>query len=311
MAAMLADNDVSLPAEVLIVDDNPMDRLLAGSLTEKLTGMRVAYAENGAVALQQIAREKPRVVLTDLQMDEMNGLELVEAMRTDYPDVPVILMTAVGSEQVALAALSAGAVSYIPKRELDEELNRILPKVLSAARKAERRQRLYGSARYLELHLELDNDPALVPELVLKMQEYAVHIGVVNDHYNMRLGVALEESLLNGMYHGNLEVSSELRQDGGQAFEKLAAVRRRYPPYANRKLHFRAHMDPREAIFVIRDEGPGFNPADLPDPTDPENILRSSGRGLLLIRTFMDEVRHNASGNEITMIKRKRGVLKL
>ena len=55
---------------------------------------------------------------------------------------------------------------------------------------------------------------------------------------------------------------------------------------------------------MIRDEGPGFDPDGLPDPTDPENLTKASGRGVLLIRTFMDEVRFNDTGNEITMIKR-------
>ena len=56
---------------------------------------------------------------------------------------------------------------------------------------------------------------------------------------------------------------------------------------------------------MVRDEGPGFDPATLPDPTDPSNLERVGGRGLLLIRTFMDEVRHNESGNEITFVKRR------
>jgi anti-sigma regulatory factor (Ser/Thr protein kinase) len=55
--------------------------------------------------------------------------------------------------------------------------------------------------------------------------------------------------------------------------------------------------------YVITDEGPGFDPSALPDPTDISQLERVSGRGLLLIRTFMDEVRHNDRGNEITMIK--------
>jgi anti-sigma regulatory factor (Ser/Thr protein kinase) len=59
-----------------------------------------------------------------------------------------------------------------------------------------------------------------------------------------------------------------------------------------------------EARYVVRDEGPGFNPSKLPDPTDPSNLERVSGRGLLLIFTFMDEVKYNATGNEVTMIKR-------
>jgi anti-sigma regulatory factor (Ser/Thr protein kinase) len=60
-----------------------------------------------------------------------------------------------------------------------------------------------------------------------------------------------------------------------------------------------------EAVFVVRDEGKGFDPLQIPNPIDAENLDKPSGRGLLLIRTFMDEVRHNGQGNEITMIKRR------
>ena len=57
--------------------------------------------------------------------------------------------------------------------------------------------------------------------------------------------------------------------------------------------------------FDIRivDEGPGFNPEDVPDPTAIENIERPCGRGLLLIRGFMDEVKYHGRGNIVTMIK--------
>ena len=64
-----------------------------------------------------------------------------------------------------------------------------------------------------------------------------------------------------------------------------------------------------EATYIVRDEGPGFDPSILPDPTDPENLGKVSGRGLLLIRTFMDEVYHNERGNEIAMIKRHQPVM--
>jgi anti-sigma regulatory factor (Ser/Thr protein kinase) len=65
-----------------------------------------------------------------------------------------------------------------------------------------------------------------------------------------------------------------------------------------------AHITRQEATFVIRDEGPGFDPRSLPDPTLPENIEKPCGRGLLLMRTFMDSVAFNSTGNEVTMIKR-------
>ncbi len=54
----------------------------------------------------------------------------------------------------------------------------------------------------------------------------------------------------------------------------------------------------------MTDEGHGYDPASLPDPTDPANLDRACGRGLLLIRTFFDEVRHGKNGTEIVMVKR-------
>ena len=57
--------------------------------------------------------------------------------------------------------------------------------------------------------------------------------------------------------------------------------------------------------YTIRDEGPGFDVNNLPDPTDPANLEKPSGRGMLLIRMFMDAVRYNDMGNEITLEKRK------
>ena len=55
--------------------------------------------------------------------------------------------------------------------------------------------------------------------------------------------------------------------------------------------------------YTIADEGPGFDVTSLPDPTAPENVLNVSGRGILLIRTFMDSVEFNETGNRITMRK--------
>src|SRR5487761_1854859 len=101
------------------------------------------------------------------------------------------------------------------------------------------------------------------------------------------------------MYHGNLEVGSELRETDEKSYRKLLEERRRTAPYAARRVHVLAYESPAEARYVIRDEGAGFDPKQLPDPTDPTNLEKVSGRGLLLIRTFMDEIRHNDKGNEI------------
>lgn len=65
-----------------------------------------------------------------------------------------------------------------------------------------------------------------------------------------------------------------------------------------------ASLSDQEARFVIDDEGPGFAVDAVLDPTEEINMERMGGRGLLMIRIFMDEAQHNARGNSITMIKR-------
>jgi anti-sigma regulatory factor (Ser/Thr protein kinase) len=119
--------------------------------------------------------------------------------------------------------------------------------------------------------------------------------------------VALHEALSNAIFHGNLEVSSELREQEEAAYYRLAEQRRQQKPWSDRRVYLSARMSRLEAVFVVRDEGSGFDPSALPNPTDPANLERVSGRGLLLIQTFMDRVEHNETGNQITMSKRRYG----
>src|SRR5262245_56312694 len=129
-------------AKVLVVDDSPVDRRLAGSCLERRqavtgghtpTDLAPVFAANGREALDVIAREAPDLVVTDLLMPEMDGLELVREVRRRHPLLPVILVTAHGSEEVALEALRQGAASYVPKRNLTQDLLETVETVLALA----------------------------------------------------------------------------------------------------------------------------------------------------------------------------------
>jgi CheY-like chemotaxis protein len=290
---------------ILVVDDAAVDQRMAGAIVEQALGWRVVYADNGQSALAVLERQGPEVVLTDLQMPEMDGLQLVAAVRRLYPLVPVVLMTAFGSEEIAIRALRAGAASYIPKRSLDRDAPATLEKVLTAAHAERRYQRALGSLTQAELRFTLDNDLDLAPPLIAHLQQYLVHLGLCDPTAKTRVGIALEEAVANAIYHGNLELSSALLEEGDEPFRQLARQRRQQSPYQDRRVHCAARLSTAEAVFVIRDEGPGFDPASLPDPTDPANLEKASGRGLLLIRTFMDEVAFNEAANQITLVKRR------
>ena len=291
--------------KALIVDDSPVDSRMAGHIVERNAEMDVLYASDCAEALCLIDNEGPDIVLTDLLMPVMNGLELVREIRASHRNVPVILMTAYGNEDIAAEALRLGAASYVPKKNLAEHLGHTIEMVLTAASKGHPCDDIVRRLTLTRSCFEIENDPTLIPPLLSYLQEFVASVNLRDESERTRVGMALEEALLNAMYHGNLEITSDLReQDEGRAYFDLAEARREREPYRSRRVRVSAEATPREAVYVIRDEGPGFDPASLPDPTDPANLEKISGRGLLLIRTFMDDVSFNDTGNEVTMVKR-------
>lgn len=121
-------------------------------------------------------------------------------------------------------------------------------------------------------------------------------VQVVSDHVGRLSGldedsvhwvsVAVRESVINAIKHGNR----------GDAHKHVHVE---FTPLG-------AHS-PGGIAIRVRDEGPGFDPATLPDPLAPENVLKSSGRGIFLIRSFMDEVvlqQAPEGGMEVVMVKR-------
>jgi CheY-like chemotaxis protein len=294
-------------ATILVVDDTAVDRFLAGALLEEVPGWRAAYAEDGRQALSLLKDSVPDLVLTDLRMPEVNGLELVEAIRRDHPAVPVILMTAHGSEEIAATALRKGAASYVPKRDLARDLASTVAGVLEVAQAGRDQQLVLQWLEFAEYCFVLGNDLLHVRKLIASLQSQMAQMEAIDRNGLIRVGMALHEVLANAIEHGNLEVSSDLRElPDPRVYWNLAERRRGEAPYRDRRVHLTARLSRREVVFVVRDEGPGFDVSRLPDPTDPANLAKSSGRGLLLVRTFMDDVGFNAAGNEITLTKRCR-----
>lgn len=289
---------------VLVVDDSAMDRHLAGAIVQKMGGWQASFATQGLEALALLEKDRFDVVLTDMLMPEMDGLQLVQAIRGKYPLVPVILMTAHGSEDIAIQALQKGAASYVPKKSLSRDLAETLEQVLAASKTKQQEVRLLARLGHLETTFLLENDTSLIPALVGHIEEDINRLKLAEPGGLVLLGVALHEALTNAILHGNLELDSAMREVDEKEYYRLSVCRRSQEPYSDRRVHVTARLTREEMIFTIRDQGMGFDPNTLPDPTDPSNLGKVSGRGLLLIQTFMDRVFHNENGSSITMIKR-------
>ena len=292
-------------ATVLIVDDNTMDRRLAAGFVEKV-GMATKQAIHGKDALEQIRRDPPDIVLTDMLMPEMDGLELVRHIKAEHSSIPVILMTAHGSEEIAVKALKIGAASYVPKQNLARDLTHTIRDILSVATVKRDEQKALACLSESNLIFVLGVAHTGTHESIVGYLQTQLRAWRLCDEADLiRIGTALHEAFINAIEHGNLELASDLRDSPDGAYQILGEQRRRQLPYRDRQVYVTANLTRDAARITIRDEGPGFDPRRLPDPTKPENIGKISGRGLLLIRTFMDEVTFNETGNQITLIKRR------
>jgi len=288
---------------ILVVDDSPLDQHFAGRCVQD-EGCSVIFAKNGREALEVILQQKPDAVLTDLQMPELDGLELVRRIKEQHLTTPVILMTAHGSEEVAVQALRAGAASYVPKKNLQRDLSWALRNVLAAAEAAYEKEQIRDFLTLSESHYVLGYEPNAPRTLVSHLQDTLAQMAICDEVGRLQVATALTEALANAVDHGNLELDSKMREQDATEYRRLGVERSQQKPFRDRRVQVTARIDPDQAVFVVRDEGRGFDPHRLPDPTDPENLLKPSGRGVMLIRTFMDEVSFNETGNEITMVKR-------
>jgi DNA-binding NarL/FixJ family response regulator/anti-sigma regulatory factor (Ser/Thr protein kinase) len=301
--APIAARATSKASTVLVADDSAFDRLLIGQLLESVEDVRVVHSIDGQSAMAAIESEAPDVLLTDLIMPDMQGLELIKRVRTNHPEIAVILVTAFGSEEAAMSALRAGAANYIPKKHLTRDLVPTLRQVLAISAITRSRRKSLRSMVRRESAFVLDSDPELIMPLLKLLQEEIEGIGICDETGQVQVVVALQEALCNALYHGNLELSSELRQEDERHFDLEAEARFKLEPYRSRRIRVHAQLDRDAARFVVGDDGPGFDTTIINRPVATDEISQIGGRGLLLIRTFMDQVSFNNAGNQITMVK--------
>jgi DNA-binding NarL/FixJ family response regulator len=118
------------PIRVLAVDDHPLIREGIAHLIAREPDMQlIAEADNGREAIRQFRAHRPDVTLMDLQMPEMNGLDAIIAIRNEFPEARIVVLTTYPGDAQVLRALRAGAQAYLLKTTLNTELRQIIREV--------------------------------------------------------------------------------------------------------------------------------------------------------------------------------------
>jgi len=299
---------------VLVVDDTPVDRCLVEGVLKRNSSLQVRSVPDVMSALRSIEASPPDIVVSDLQMPGMNGLDLVTILRERYPGLPVVLTTAHGSEELAVRAIDEGAASYVPKTLLAERMPSTIDHILEASRSERGYLDCQACLREARLRFEVGADAGVLDQLVDLARGTAGGVGLCDSHGQLRLAVALQGLFCLGYYAGNLEIPIEQLDEldtPDSPLRALAAQRLGVPPFASRLMRVEIEVSSRQGVFRVSHEGAPWDPAVLSSDSSGTEMFAGEEaksespqrpyRGLVLLRVFADALVLEDGGQTISM----------
>ena len=258
---------------ILIVDNNDELRVILEAVLGEL-GHQVVVTGEREEALARQDLDEFDLIISDLTDEPSTDERPISELHRKH------LLVALPSENVkpdVIKAFKFGAANYLKGPYDKDELRMIVEQTLSYKLRYVDDPRLL-SHTHEKIEFEIPSDLTLMNGVLQYLLERVAKLGLVKPDQS-NLFVALDEAFVNAVKHGNKNDPKKLVRVG-------------------------AELSPTEASFTIEDEGEGFDVRTIPDPCDPSNLFKSSGRGVLLIYNIMDEVEYNAQGNRVKMVKR-------
>src|SRR5918911_1680543 len=261
---------------ILIVDNNDELRSTLEQVLRDL-GHEVVATGNRDEALAREDLDEFDLIISDLTDDADSGVQLLSELKRKRLLVPVVVSSDEAQQPGIVKAFKMGAANYLRHPYDKEELCNIVEKTLAYKLRFVDDLKILPHVRE-KIDFELPSDVSLMNGVLQYLIERVSQLGIIKPERS-NLYVALDEAFVNAVKHGNNNDPRKL-------------------------VRITAELSAKEARFTVEDEGEGFNVQEIPDPRDPANLFKTSGRGVLLIYNIMDEVEYNERGNRLTMIKR-------
>lgn len=295
------------PKRLLIVEDDDAVREAVACQFRKRADYEVREAASAGEALEAFGVAPSDVVLIDIQLPDLSGIELVSRLKELRPAVRPIMMSGWADIQDTVKALRAGAVDFFQKPFKMEEVLASVEQAFQAIAAAQVGRPVHAYLIEERRVFRIPNDFSIIPHVISDILRSLEGDFGINKSELDGVQTALHEMMINAIEHGNLGITYEeksrlLETPSGlhEEFERRAQD----PSRSGRRVTVVYQETPEAVTVRIADEGEGFDHASLPDPTQPYESRH--GRGILITRVFMDEVRFNEAGNEVTLVKYKK-----
>lgn len=295
---------------ILVVDDEELVREVIAKKTERHLGYKVSEAVDGLEALKKIELDKPDLIITDIRMPNMDGLELLERVKERGIDVPVIILTGYGQIEDALKAIRLGARGFMKKPFNVEEIVTLIEGTFAMGEEQLDVPDVMPFVRSQTVTVKIPNNYIYLQKVVnfifhTVRVTWQVGRAELND-----LRVASLEALLNGFEHGNLKIDKKKKEEcllkGHIEYQRYLMEQAQLPQNRNTFLTCVLYVDTLKAEVRVIDDGDGFDHSRIYQDFSglaPEEFMRVHGRGLFLINSLMDEVEFNEKGNMIRFVK--------
>ena len=256
-----------MPKKILIVDDyDDLSTSLKNEFARRAQFVKTVKTRDEAVKL--IEKERFDLIITDLDGEHLSAKS---------EDEIECLPAAANDSRSRIKAFKICVSDYkndeFSEREVKDFVETTLDYKAKFVDKKEIVQNLHE-----KIEFEVPSFISLMHSILDYLLKRVEKTGIVNLE-SSNLFIALDEAFVNAVKHGN-------------KFD------------ANKLVRITADVSTEEARFTVEDEGEGFDVHAIPDPLDPENLFKTSGRGVLIIHNVMDEVKYNERGNRVEMVKK-------
>jgi two-component system, OmpR family, response regulator len=272
-----------MPRTVLVVDDErDTNDILSGLVQAR--GFVPVPIFSGAQALAAVAEQQPDLILLALRLPDMDGFELCDQLKRARETnlIPIVMVTALENAQNRASGVRVGANGYLTKPFTPAELYETMDTAV-AWREEHQKRGTQG-----EINFDIRSELTYLSQASDMLADLFAHTPLTDRHIK--------------------DLKQAVMEMGGNAIE-----------WGHRKnadlvLRLTYRIDPTSVTLIIKDEGPGFNPRDLPHAASDEDPighieirndlgLREGGFGIMLARGLVDEFRYNRLGNEVTLVK--------
>ena len=265
-------------SKILVVDDEiEICELLQIALD--MHGHKVVISQSATHAMELMEEQEFDFVIIDMIMPEISGLEMIRIINDRYPKTLTILTTGLQTQDVIIEALRQGAYNFVNKPFSLDEINNIIS-AGSRAKSCHTQAKSIQPYLTQELHFVLPSQKNLMEEVAGTIAGLANWLGFPEKLVAMNIPLTVDELFLNAVIHGNKEDE-------------------------NKSVSIKVDLDDEKIAIIITDQGEGFDWKWVLDRNTPADLDNEGGRGIFLVKHYVDSIHYNEVGNEVRVTIRR------